>query len=49
MRGGLTACGVVSVLIEVVVPIQDWFDDDDFDLSPPGRASTLTGQGKSKQ
>ena len=49
MRGALTACGIVSVLIEVVVPIQDWLDDDDLNLSPPGKASTLTGQGRSKQ
>ena len=49
MRGALTACGIVSVLIEVVVPIEVWIDDDDLDLSSPGKASTLTGQGRSKQ
>ena len=49
MRGALTVCGIVSVLIEVVVPIEEWLDDDDdLDLSPPGKASTLTGQGRSK-
>ena len=35
MRGALTACGVVCVLIEVVVPIQDWLDDDDLELPHP--------------
>ena len=50
MRGALTACGIVSVLIEVVVPIEEQLDDDDdLDLSSPGNVSTLTGQGRSKQ
>ena len=49
MRRALTACGIVSVPIEVVVPIEERLDDDDdLDLSPPGRASTLTGLGRSQ-
>ena len=37
MRGALTAYGIVPVLIQVVVPIEVWIDDDDLDLSPPGK------------
>ena len=41
MRGALTACGVVSALIEIVASIEEWLDDDDdLDLSSPGKAST---------